>query len=484
MTSNSGNDVQNLLECPVCMESYEESGRRTPKMLPCQHSFCVDCLKTISSGGRIQCPSCRRQICIPVKELPTSLVLIQLLDARGTSSNKDNDNALVKYIHRLYNWIANGLRRFIQIATTTFFLVSLFLRNAALSVTWIIEVITRPILDFLEATLDAAKDKIKKIRSFRDNLFASITLIPSPTTSNSMKSECLNFAHLLIENMSKNRKLEKISKSRKLALEQKCLYLLNEMSENLSRSDNANLGDIQNVEALLSILKKKLRARSRDATFFNLLSLFIRLTDETPSTCRNIVDAEGLTIFCLLLKEKHFSSCVGDVLLILSNLAEEPETCRHFLKDKHGLVGHILKLMNSRETPTSYCAALVISRLLTIDLKEWKKLTNSPNLRNRTLSDMSNCVIKWDTASEIGITFRSFKPFYPLLQRYDAPPLQLFAVWTIWKFCLNPDKKYQQILINEQGIDYLLELTENPYADNFVKMFAVLTLKLIEQRFL
>lgn len=44
-------------------------------------------------------------------------------------------------------------------------------------------------------------------------------------------------------------------------------------------------------------------------------------------------------------------------------------------------------------------------------------------------------VSAWESASSTNVKFRSFKPFYPLLQMYSSPPTQLFAAWAIRSFC-------------------------------------------------
>lgn len=50
-----------ILECAICLDSYEE-----PKVLPCQHTYCRKCLEQLAFGdGRIRkvtCPECRRVI--------------------------------------------------------------------------------------------------------------------------------------------------------------------------------------------------------------------------------------------------------------------------------------------------------------------------------------------------------------------------------------------------------------------------------------
>nr|XP_039264279.1 protein zyg-11 homolog [Styela clava] len=464
MASNSGDGVvENLLQCAVCMESYEESGPRTPKMLPCQHSFCVDCLRNISRAGRIQCPSCRKQFSIPVDELSRSFVLIQLLDTIGSSPRNDNvteanlsnllkekfrdsDKAkeylskLTEKILRLemfkseeieaalsciqYYRIPSDTSRSIQITATKFVMNSISVGGEGVTVHLLSEVAT---------------ELIKTIETFKDDEFSSEVLLTCmavlalPAMENKSFINYLNLAHLLMTILTTN----------KNELESKFVeFLTNISARKLSQSDIASIGNKKYVENLLSMLRRKMNTRSRDAIFYNLLSLLAYLTAETPSTCTNIVNAGGITVFAQLLEDNDPVSNKR-VLMNLSNLTDVPEICYHFLDGNSGAVECLLKLMNSDEIHISYLSAAVISRLLTIDFREWEKLTKWPNLRNTALINVYNCVLEWgQRASNIcdQINFVSFKPFYSLLQRYDAPPLQLFAVWTISKCCSDSRK--------------------------------------------
>ncbi|XP_022790697.1 E3 ubiquitin-protein ligase TRIM71-like isoform X1 [Stylophora pistillata] len=80
--------LQNLrkeVSCSICEALYTE-----PKMLPCLHSFCLDCLENvIRSSGRhdtFTCPDpmCKTEIRVPssgdLKELPANFRLVNLLD--------------------------------------------------------------------------------------------------------------------------------------------------------------------------------------------------------------------------------------------------------------------------------------------------------------------------------------------------------------------------------------------------------------------
>lgn len=47
--------VNELLICSICLERFKE-----PKILPCHHSFCQNCIQRIGiNEGKICCPTCR-----------------------------------------------------------------------------------------------------------------------------------------------------------------------------------------------------------------------------------------------------------------------------------------------------------------------------------------------------------------------------------------------------------------------------------------
>ena len=60
--------LQGMVECPVCLEPFKE-----PRSLPCQHSFCTECLRGIRQTGQaIRCPCCNKETPVPhgVRDLP------------------------------------------------------------------------------------------------------------------------------------------------------------------------------------------------------------------------------------------------------------------------------------------------------------------------------------------------------------------------------------------------------------------------------
>ena len=96
--------LEDLLQCSVCLEIYKE-----PKILPCHHSFCRECLGRVPQERKdgkylIICPTCREPVQLPdkgVASLQSSFFinnLIELHKARkGPSSKPDNVTACIEH---------------------------------------------------------------------------------------------------------------------------------------------------------------------------------------------------------------------------------------------------------------------------------------------------------------------------------------------------------------------------------------------------
>lgn len=73
-------------DCPVCWNPFDNTFR-TPKVLRCHHSFCIECLAHLSlvspAQNRLQCPLCRHPTVLPadqpVTELPTDNAVLRRL---------------------------------------------------------------------------------------------------------------------------------------------------------------------------------------------------------------------------------------------------------------------------------------------------------------------------------------------------------------------------------------------------------------------
>ena len=106
MANKFHQDVDKLLECPVCLEQIKR-----PKMLPCQHTFCrFPCLfqmiekkTTKAKKITIECPICRENCFLGGKierrdaldELPDNLNLKNLLEIRKSQSKLDEGTGIM-----------------------------------------------------------------------------------------------------------------------------------------------------------------------------------------------------------------------------------------------------------------------------------------------------------------------------------------------------------------------------------------------------
>ena len=70
--------ANSLTSCPICMETFDK-----PKVLPCQHTFCLACIQShynatnnqrVVAVSNFPCPTCRAVCYVPrqgLSELPT-----------------------------------------------------------------------------------------------------------------------------------------------------------------------------------------------------------------------------------------------------------------------------------------------------------------------------------------------------------------------------------------------------------------------------
>uniref|UniRef100_A0A5K3F3L0 RING-type domain-containing protein n=1 Tax=Mesocestoides corti TaxID=53468 RepID=A0A5K3F3L0_MESCO len=83
---------ERILECPICLEQF-----KVPTMLPCQHSFCQECiLKYIHGKGRF-CPVCSQTFQEP--DMRKNLLLGQIIDS--TNMNRKSPPQASNYSSRI-----------------------------------------------------------------------------------------------------------------------------------------------------------------------------------------------------------------------------------------------------------------------------------------------------------------------------------------------------------------------------------------------
>ncbi|XP_063287840.1 uncharacterized protein LOC134572667 [Pelobates fuscus] len=63
----------NIPECPICFSTYDNVFK-TPLLLPCSHTFCMECLSKLCVFQKelesFCCPMCRAAVTIPIGSIP------------------------------------------------------------------------------------------------------------------------------------------------------------------------------------------------------------------------------------------------------------------------------------------------------------------------------------------------------------------------------------------------------------------------------
>ena len=92
-----------MTECCICLEQLQLLGDKRPKLLPCTHTVCLQCLKQRSKGrSRIQCPECCAFHIVPkgnAKEFQTNRYILKVLEADLQHKMRSADEVKQSIIH-------------------------------------------------------------------------------------------------------------------------------------------------------------------------------------------------------------------------------------------------------------------------------------------------------------------------------------------------------------------------------------------------
>ena len=78
--------LEEILKCPICKCQIKD-----PRILPCYHSFCLNCLRQHIENGLQSCAICQEKVPLPVNNVwgfPKNEVLHKILNFINPSNGK------------------------------------------------------------------------------------------------------------------------------------------------------------------------------------------------------------------------------------------------------------------------------------------------------------------------------------------------------------------------------------------------------------
>ncbi|KAM7378957.1 hypothetical protein PAMP_004542 [Pampus punctatissimus] len=237
----------------------------------------------------------------------------------------------------------------------------------------------------------------------------------------------------------------------------------------LSTEETAQLGkDAFIMKQLLAIVQQKAMVGVVDSTLKFALSALWNLTDEMPTAARSFIECQGLELY-----EEVLENNIAEVEELQTDLMEED------------LLEHVFSLMQDSqvEVGVRYFAGGILAQL-TSRPEAW---TLDDELRTTILKQLSvfitlqhASIVTWTHLEREMVSYRSFRPFCPLLQTHQPSGVQLWAVWAIHLVCSQNTSHYSSML-EEEGVTELLKaLAAHPDTHSDVKGLSDSILSMLE----
>uniref|UniRef100_A0A674EYF9 Zyg-11 family member, cell cycle regulator n=1 Tax=Salmo trutta TaxID=8032 RepID=A0A674EYF9_SALTR len=240
-------------------------------------------------------------------------------------------------------------------------------------------------------------------------------------------------------------------------MQRMAVAIISILAAKLSTEQTAQLGaELFIVKQLLHIVCQKATQGGVDATLKFTLSALWNLTDESPTTCRHFIENQGLELFIKVLEVVHTHSQTLE-LFIKNNIAEVGELHEELMVQS--FLDHICSLLHSPEVEVSYFAAGILAHLTSRGEAAW---TLSITLRSDLLEQLHSAILKWQTPECEMVAYRSFNPFFPLLECFHTPGVQLWAAWAMQHVCSKNAPRYCSMLLEEGGLQQLEKVQTHP----------------------
>jgi len=231
------------------------------------------------------------------------------------------------------------------------------------------------------------------------------------------------------------------------------------LAAKISTEETSELGSHASyMKKLLSIVRGRMQDSLMDITMKFTLSALWNLTDESPRTCQVFLDEEGMELFLDVLRTFPGESTIETKILgLLNNIAEVARLRSSLLVDP--FIQILRTLLHSASIEVSYFAAGIVAHLASDRPESWL-VEGTP--KSVITAELWAVVSDWTYPSEEMVAYRSFKPFFPLLQPRQEEAVQLWAVWAIHHVCTKNPSRYCGMLSRQGGQVVLLDLVREP----------------------
>ncbi|EFX71374.1 hypothetical protein DAPPUDRAFT_308901 [Daphnia pulex] len=249
------------------------------------------------------------------------------------------------------------------------------------------------------------------------------------------------------------------------------------LAAKISTSETTVLGSTPKyMRKLLAMVRTKMESNQVDITLKFTLSALWNLTDESPETCSIFLREGGLDLFLQVLEAFPGESTVETKILGLINNIAEVKTLRHrLIVDPFLMALH--RLLRSPLIDVAYFAAGIIAHLASGGVEFWTSRTVP---RHVMLEELGVVVMEWNSPESEMVAYRSFSPFFHLILCYEAPQVQLWALWAILHVCSKNGKRYCLMLYEEEGDEILSTIAANSNASKEVRQFCVSIMELLK----
>ncbi|KAM8849393.1 protein zyg-11 homolog isoform 2-T2 [Spinachia spinachia] len=246
----------------------------------------------------------------------------------------------------------------------------------------------------------------------------------------------------------------------------------------LSTEETAQLGKDVFIMKMLAIVQQKATTGVVDSTLKFALSALWNLTDEIPTAARNFIECQGLELYGDVLQSYDTEPSVQQKVLGLLNNIAEVEELQAELMEEH-LLRHVFSLLQDSqvEQRVRYFAGGTLAQLVSRP-EAW---TLDSELRSTIAKQLHASVMTWTQVEGEMVSYRSFRPFCPLLQTWQPSGVQMWAVWAMHRVCIQNTSHHSHVTEKDGVTERLRALAAHPDTHSDVKGLSQSILRIVEK---